>query len=146
MFQTALNLADAREGALFVVLRDPDRAVPELIAPGDRLQRAGPADGGGAPSRRHLLQLLTNRSVTSFDPTVRALATMDGATVVDRSGRLLAVGAILMHPSAPGVEPGSVVEGARTTAALGASRFGPALKVSEDGVISFFDGQLIWEI
>ena len=38
------------------------------------------------------------------------------------------------------------VEGARTTAALTASRFGPVLKVSEDGLISFFDGDHHWQI
>jgi hypothetical protein len=29
---------------------------------------------------------------------------------------------------------------------MSASRFGPVLKVSEDGGIAFFDGQKIWEI
>ena len=37
LFQTALDLADAREGALFVVLRDPADAVPAWWRPGDRL-------------------------------------------------------------------------------------------------------------
>jgi hypothetical protein len=39
-----------------------------------------------------------------------------------------------------------VVEGARTTAAMAASRFGPVLKVSEDGVITFFDRERVWDI
>ncbi len=39
-----------------------------------------------------------------------------------------------------------MVEGARTTAALAASRFGPVLKVSEDGIITFFDGERVWDI
>jgi hypothetical protein len=38
------------------------------------------------------------------------------------------------------------VEGARTTAALTARRFGAVLKVSEDGVVSFFDGDRHWDI
>lgn len=149
LFQTALNLADAREGALFVVLRDPSRAVPDLIAPTDRLDAITPADGPETEtiSRRHLLQLLTNRSVTTLDASVlSALATMDGATVIDASGRLLAVGAILMHSAGHMNPVGPVIEGARTTAALSASEFGPVLKVSEDGVITFFDGHLIWDI
>jgi DNA integrity scanning protein DisA with diadenylate cyclase activity len=79
-----------------------------------------------------------------MDRTVlEALATMDGATVIDRSGRLLAVGAILMHPAVPAEV---TVEGARTTAALSAARFGPVLKVSEDGAITFYDRERIWDI
>ena len=72
---------------------------------------------------------------------------MDGATVVDPSGRLLAVGAILLH--AEPVQPHSlfIVEGARTTAAMAAARYGPVLKVSEDGGITFYDRQeRIWDI
>ena len=66
--------------------------------------------------------------------------------MTDRAGRLLAFGAILRHDahSLTGPDPSSpsaVVEGARTTAALVASRFGPVLKVSEDGIVScFLDG------
>ena len=83
-----------------------------------------------------------------LDPAVLAgLAKTDGATVMDSSGRLLAVGAILLH-SEP-VEPHSslAVEGARTTAAMAAARFGAVLKVSEDGLITWYDNQeRIWDI
>src|SRR5688500_302685 len=37
LFQTARDLSDAREGALFLVARDPDAALAQLVAPGDRL-------------------------------------------------------------------------------------------------------------
>jgi hypothetical protein len=66
---------------------------------------------------------------------------------MDRNGRLLAVGAILLHTEPP--EPHSYlpVEGARTTAAMAAGRFGAVLKVSEDGLITFYDQQeRIWDI
>ena len=146
LFQTALNLADDRHGALFVVLRDPARAAPALVAPADRLDLDAPPTGE-ALSRRHLLQLVASRTVTNLDASVlSAVATMDGATVVDGAGRLLAVGAILMHPQLPHAANGTVVKGARTTAALRAAQFGPVLKISEDGVISFFDGRLVWNI
>ena len=74
-----------------------------------------------------------------------ALASLDGAIVMDRHGRLLAAGAILRHPAEESEQDGEV-EGARTTAALAASRFGPVLKVSEDGIITFFDGERVWDI
>lgn len=148
LFQTALDLADTREGALFVVARDPG-AVAELVAPGDRLDlpMATPSTPD-MPSRRDLLHLLEGRTAIDLDPSVlAALASLDGATVVTSDGRLLAAGAILRHlPVDDLASGGGIVEGARTSAALSASRFGPVLKVSEDGIITFFDGERVWDI
>ena len=148
IFQTALDLADAREGALFVVARDATTAVSQLVAPADRLDSSHDgASDRNTPSRRDLLYLLEGRSITDLDPNVlAALASLDGAIVMDRAGRLLAAGAILRHPATAELEGSSAVEGARTTAALAASRFGPVLKVSEDGIITFFDGERVWDI
>ena len=146
IFQTALDLADAREGALFAMVRDSESAISQLVAPAARLDlpvtnRVGP------PSRRDLLDLLEGRSLTDLDPNVlAALASLDGAIVVDRQGRLLAAGAILRHPPEPDRESSGVIEGARTTAAFAASQFGPVLKVSADGVITFFDRERVWDI
>jgi hypothetical protein len=150
LFQTARDLSDAREGALFLVARDPEQAVRQLVAPADRLgapiEPRGSTGEALAPSRRDLLHVLEGRTVTDLDPTVlAALAALDGATVTDRTGRLLAVGAILRHLSEH-LDAGGVIEGARTTAAMAASQFGPVLKVSEDGVITFFDRERVWEI
>lgn len=149
LFQTALDLADARDGALFVVVRDPNGAVSRLVARADRLDVPwiNPAASPEAPSRRDLLHLLEGRSATDLDPTVlSALASLDGAIVVERSGRLLAAGAILRHPPLDDGVEGEAIEGARTTAAVAASRYGPVLKVSEDGIITFFDGGRIWDV
>ncbi len=149
LFQTALDLADAREGALFAVLRDPADAVPRLIAPADRLDVADRTEmpGSGAVSRREILHLLEGRTATDLDPSVLStLASLDGAIVVDGEGRLLAAGAILRHPPSEELEQGGIIEGARTTAAMAASRFGPVLKVSEDGEITFYDRERVWDI
>jgi hypothetical protein len=148
IFQTARDLAEAREGALFLVAREPDRAVAELVAPEDYLDGStmATAPEPGSPTRRGLLQLLEGRTITSLDPSVlAALASLDGATVTDRSGRLLAAGAILRHRSEL-LGQGGLIEGARTTAAMAASQFGPVLKVSEDGMITFFDRERVWDI
>ena len=94
------------------------------------------------------MHLLAGRSLTELDPNVlAALATLDGATVTDVSGTLLAVGAILRHPlTSEHARSDGLAEGARTTAAIAASRFGPVLKVSEDGLITFYDGGRIWDL
>ncbi len=151
LFQTAVELADARQGALFVVLRDPAVSARELVAAADRIDvrvSDTPRPVGAAPTRRDLLDLVTGRSVTELDASVlAALASLDGATVTDVNGHLLAAGAILRHAvDAASTDQDPIVEGARTTAALAASRFGPVLKVSEDGLISFYDGTKIWDI
>jgi hypothetical protein len=97
-------------------------------------------------TRRELLHLLEGRTIMTLDPSVlAALASLDGATVTDPSGRLLAAGAILRHTPEQ-LQTGEVIEGARTTAAMAASQFGPVLKVSEDGVITFLDREPVWEV
>jgi len=149
LFQVALDLADAREGALFCVLRDPEEAVPQLVAPGDRLDLPARAEMAGTlpVSRREILHLLEGRTATELDPSVLStLASLDGAIVVDREGQLLAAGAILRHPPSQELEQGGFIEGARTTAAMAASKFGPVLKVSEDGEITFYDRERVWDI
>ncbi len=143
IFQTALDLADMRQGALFVVLRDA-AALGKLVAPADRLDLPHdhePTDG--VIDRRDLLHFAAGRSATALSPDVfRALSTMDGAIVTDQGGRLLAAGAILLHAGPPSVE----MEGARTAAAYGAAQYGAILKVSEDGLITCFDQGRLWEI
>lgn len=147
LFQAALDLADAREGALFVVLRDAATSLTQLVAPGDQLDsmRVSTSD---VPSRAQLMHMLRGRTATELDPAVLGgLARTDGATVMDASGRLLAVGAILLYTEPPEPHSNLVVEGARTTAAMTAGRHGAVLKVSEDGLITFYDHQeRIWDI
>ena len=149
LFQSALDLADQREGALFVVLRRPIESLAELVADEDRLDMelvGEPADPE-SPSRRHLLHVLAGRTVTELDASVlEALATLDGAVVTEPRGELLAVGAILRHPQGAMAIADQRSEGARTTAAVAASRYGPVLKVSEDGMITFFDSGRVWDI
>lgn len=104
-------------------------------------------------SKRTIHYLAAGRSLLTMDHSVvEALASLDGALAVDGEGRLLAFGAILRHDvPPPGTAPRQpsrdVAEGARTTAAIVASRFGPVLKISEDGVVScFLDGDRVWDL
>lgn len=147
LFQTALDLADAREGALFVVLRDPAASMGQLVAPGDQLDTIRNSDTA-VPTRGQLMHMLRGRTACNLDPAVLAgLARTDGATVMDGSGKLLAVGAILLHTEPLSPHSNLAVEGARTTAAMAAGRFGAVLKVSEDGLITFYAQQeRIWDI
>jgi hypothetical protein len=147
LFQTAIDLADARQGALFVVLRDPQTSLPLLVSPADQLD-APHGTPGDSPTRGQMMYMLRGRTASTLDRAVlMGLARTDGATVMDSTGRLLAIGAILLHPEPPEPHSTLAVEGARTTAAMAAGRMGAVLKVSEDGLITFYDQQeRIWDI
>jgi hypothetical protein len=152
LFQTALDLAESRQGGLFVVIDQPEVAIGRLIAPFDLLSDEileGPPVGltsGDPLAKRALHYLGRGRSVLDLDPTVlEAFAGLDGAIVTDRSSRLLAFGAILRHDALASIS--AVAEGARTTAAMIASQYGPVLKVSEDGVVScYLEGRRVWDL
>ena len=195
LFQTALDLAEERQGGLLVVVSEPSHAIGRLIAPHDVLESeasstahdpvdtespsrpfslfglnsmpalvqddpgAFPSEDGGLPpfveplAKRSVHYLARGGPVTELDAAVlESLAGLDGALVTDVDGRLLAFGAILRHDALAlaGPDPASppaVVEGARTTAAIVASRFGPVLKISEDGIVScFLDGARVWDL
>ncbi len=199
LFQTALDLAEERQGGLLVVVADPARAIGRLVAPHDvlefepntepaaadladavdreaparpfslfgrtRQETAAGADGSADPtdipnsalveplSKRSVHYLARGGCVTKLDAAVlEALAGLDGALVADSDGRLLAFGAILRHDvhALAGCDlasPPALAEGARTTAALVASHFGPVLKISEDGIVScFLDGARVWDL
>jgi DNA integrity scanning protein DisA with diadenylate cyclase activity len=77
---------------------------------------------------------------------LETIARIDGGIVLDQDSNLLAFGAILRHQNLADLHPENI-EGGRTTAAIAASRFGSVLKISEDGLISFFQkGKCVWDI
>jgi len=63
------------------------------------------------------------------------IASLDGAVVLANSGKILAYGAVL-QPRRAGHLRGS--EGSRTKAAIGASNYGLAVKISSDGDITVY--------
>lgn len=154
IFQAALNLAEARKGALFVVVRDREASLAQLIAPADRIVEDVVADDPHDPdnlsprlAKRSLHHVARGLGLFDLDETViEGLASIDGAVVVDRAGHILTFGAILRI--APEVlRVARAVEGARTLAALAASFHGPTLKVSEDGRLTMFlGGRKVWDL
>lgn len=148
LFSAALNLAEDRRGGLFVVLDDPKRAqhfvpIGELLdAP--QMPRVDPQDLG---TKDQIHYLLRHKQVLGMAPALlETIARMDGSLVMDRESNLLAFGAILRNTGMAGADD-QILEGGRTTAAVGASRFGNVLKISEDGLVSYYkDGALVWEM
>ena len=152
LFAAALNLAEDRRGGLFVVLDDPQLAqhfvpIGELLdAP--QLPRVDPQAGAqDSGSKDQIHYLLRHKQVLGMAPALlETIARMDGSLVMDRESSLLAFGAILRNTGMAGSDD-QILEGGRTTAAVGASRFGNVLKISEDGLVSHYrGGALVWEL
>jgi hypothetical protein len=154
VFQAALNLGESRHGALFVVVRDPEHSVPQLLTLPDQIAREILVDDPEDPdnlspkhAKRSLHHVVRGMTLGDLEPSVlEAIASLDGAVVTDLDGRLLTFGAILrIAPET--LELGRAVQGARTLAALAASLHGPVLKVSEDGYLTMFlKGRRVWEL
>lgn len=130
MYRGALDVSFRRSGGLFVLLR---RAADlhYLVRRGEAVDNDGrdPLDaaldtaiGGG-------------RAEGLKRPIIAELAGLDGALVISNTGRLLAYGAIL-EPRRKGRITGA--EGSRTKAAIGASNYGLAIKISSDGDITVY--------
>jgi DNA integrity scanning protein DisA with diadenylate cyclase activity len=98
------------------------------------------ARGRGA-AEKALDRILKSVRLQNIDRRiVTDLASLDGALIVDRSGRTLAYGAMTRTA-------GGSRQGARSRAAIASSREGLAIKVSSDGNISLFArGESVMEL
>jgi DisA bacterial checkpoint controller nucleotide-binding len=147
LFGAALNMAEDRRGGLLVVLDNPATA-RKLVSRTDLLSSL--PDRGQDPvvgTKDQLHYLLHQKRVLDIPTAVlETIARIDGGIVLDQDSHLLAFGAILRHHELSDLHPENI-EGGRTTAAIAASRFGSVLKISEDGLISFFQrGKCIWDM
>ena len=118
-------ISDMRFGALLLVV-DSDCALP---------RSAGSI--GGTDFSAALKELSKGKTVTQAMESneILGILTSDGLTTINKDGVVLSAGDII-DLSGPGES--SVTGGGRTQAAVAASRFGVALKISEDGPITVF--------
>ncbi len=130
IYRAALDVSFRRSGGLFVILRNRNSLnqvvrLGEAIADTKRDKRDLEFDG---VISKHPIQSLPRAIAVE-------LAALDGALVFANSGCLLAYGAVL-QPKKAGKLRGT--EGSRTKAAIGASNYGLAIKVSSDGDITVY--------
>jgi DisA bacterial checkpoint controller nucleotide-binding len=147
LFVAALNLAEDRRGGLLVVLDDP-RNARKLVSMTDLVSHLpGNGQQSETSTKDQLHYLLHQKRMLEVPGSVlETIARIDGAIVLDQDGQLLAFGAILRHRDLSELHPENI-EGGRTTAAIAASEFGNVLKISEDGLISFFQkGKCVWDV
>ncbi len=133
IYRAALDVSFRRSGGLFVILRNR-KNLRKIVKDGDAI-----GDNTRSVTDGEFDEILQNHTIQSLPrPVAVELASLDGAVVLDNSGRILAYGAVL-QPKKAGKLRGT--EGSRTKAAIGASNYGLAVKVSSDGDISvYYDG------
>ena len=130
IYRAALDVSFRRSGGLIVVLRNRTNL--------GRVVRLGEAIGDAGRDKRDLeFDAVIGKYPIQLIPRAIAveLAALDGALVFANSGNLLAYGAVL-QPKKAGKLRGT--EGSRTKAAIGASNYGLAIKVSSDGDITVY--------
>lgn len=133
VYRAAIDVSFRRTGALFVILRSA-KCLGEIVRKSDRI-----SDTNRSQIHRALDDCVQSSNVYSLPRAVVAdLAGIDGAVVLDATGRILAYGAVLEPKRQPKTRDS---EGARTKAALAASRVGLAVKVSADGDITAYKNE-----
>jgi DNA integrity scanning protein DisA with diadenylate cyclase activity len=129
LVQAAFIISAQRHGAILAVVDDPD-SLEGIVSSKDRYDQRNAADPMAMETETRLHHL-----IDAEDLDARALArfaALDGATILDPQGHLIAYGAIVSSS-------GSQFEGARTAAAKTLSHTAEiVLKVSADGDITVF--------
>jgi hypothetical protein len=128
LYKVALDLSFRRSGGLLVVAESRAKAWKLVSSDNDLIGAESRTDAERALDGR-----LASANVLTLDRRVLAdLASLDGALVIDRTGKLVAYGAMVRSAG------NSREQGARTRAAEGASKLGLAIKISSDGGIAVF--------
>ncbi|MGS4948037.1 hypothetical protein ACVDG3_21420 [Meridianimarinicoccus sp. RP-17] len=124
IYETALDASFARTGACIGVIASGSiRAAEEMIVDTDWLSK-GLSDKAKAVAR-----IVNGRKFNELDRSLRLeLSAIDGTTVIDHQGNVIAVGAI------PKIKGGST-SGGRTAAAKHLALLGLGVKISQDGAI-----------
>jgi hypothetical protein len=130
IYRAALDVSFRRSGGLFVVLHNRSH-LRKIVKYGDAI-----GDDNRGATDREFDSFLKGHTIQSLPRAVAVeLVSLDGAVVLDNSGHILAYGAVL-QPKKAGKLRGT--EGSRTKAAIGASNYGLAVKVSSDGDITVY--------
>jgi hypothetical protein len=158
IWEVAKRLHETGQGGLLLIVEDPEQLIKKDLCMASALNLPGPTRIENEERRlgnediatltKHMVSNLNLRPKDLFLEQFRdrrvgdigvdiltALAAVDGAVIVDRTGKLITFGAILRVPGRRAAEED---EGARTTAARFASKFGLAIAVSADGPVSAY--------
>jgi hypothetical protein len=130
IYRAALDVSFRRSGGLFVILHNRN-LLRRVVRVGDAI-----GDSRRKPADKEFDQVIREQNMQPLKRVLAVeLASLDGAIVLDNSGQIRAYGAVL-NPRKAGRQRGT--EGSRTKAAIGASKYGLALKISSDGDITAY--------
>jgi hypothetical protein len=126
VYESCLDVSFARSGGCIALLnKSGKKKIAKIINSKDLIDRT-------EQTRTKLLERVIKKKFQQLDRRLRQeLLSMDGATVLTRTGRVLTAGCIVKVPS------GST-GGGRRAAALQLSKLGLAIKISADGPITGF--------
>jgi len=128
VYESCLDASFARTGACIGIVTSNNRTKWKALVPRteDRL-----ADQSSTKTRA-LVRMINGQSFQNLDRRMRMeILAIDGATLIDHDGHVLAAGAILKIP-------GGSESGGRRAAAKALSKLGVGVKVSADGGIAGF--------
>jgi DNA integrity scanning protein DisA with diadenylate cyclase activity len=134
IYRAALDVSFRRSGGLLVVIHNR-KHLHKIVRTGDAID-----DPNRSATDREFDKILRAHNIQSLHRVLAVeLASLDGAIVLNNSGRIRAYGAVL-NPKKSGRLRGT--EGSRTKAAIGASKYGLAVKISSDGDITvYYEGK-----
>lgn len=133
IYQTALDVSFSRTGGCIAYLKKTiyQKKFDEHVDSKDKVSHSSNEKNIKATT---LHEIIKGKKFHELDRKFRLeLVGIDGATIIDYEGNIVAVGAIIK------IEPGST-GGGRLAASETLSSFGVALKISEDGEIKCFKG------
>lgn len=127
IYQSCLDISFARTGGCIIVIRSGSiDDVGEIVSEQDLLEGQSPS------AKSKTIRAMVREKFQNLDRRLRQeLLALDGAMVLDHTGKIVAAGAIISVPA--GSEGGG-----RTAAAKKGSTLGLGVKISEDGGISAF--------
>jgi DNA integrity scanning protein DisA with diadenylate cyclase activity len=129
LVRAAFIISAQRSGAILAIVADPN-SLDGIVSAKDRYDLRNAADPSAMQTETRLHHLIDAGNLDA--QTLARFAALDGATILDRDGNLLAYGAIVTSAD-------SNHEGARTAAATTLSQTAEiVLKVSVDGDITVF--------
>ncbi|WP_232825585.1 hypothetical protein [Albibacillus kandeliae] len=124
VYETALDASFARSGACIGVI-----AAGRIKLAEDTIAKTDWLSTGCTDKAKTIARIVNGRKFHELDRTLRQeLVAIDGATVIDHEGNVVAVGAILKMK-------GGSTSGGRTAAAKQLALLGLGLKISQDGKI-----------
>jgi hypothetical protein len=127
IYQSCLDISFARSGGCIIVIKSGSLGdVQTIVSEPDLVSGSNPS------IKSRTIRAMTNAKFQNLDRRLRQeLLALDGATVLDHKGNIVAAGAIIS------VSAGSE-GGGRTAAAKKGSNLGLGIKISEDGGISTY--------